>query len=280
MKIAYVVLNYLAYDDTVECVESILNNTKKSKHEVLVILIDNGSPNGVVSKFRQLYQGNDKVHIIYSNKNIGFARGNNLGFEYAKKVWHADFIVQLNNDTVIFQDNFNEIIVKKYFEYKYAVLGPDIETNDGFHQNPVPKKLYGKLQLLKYRIKKYVKIIILKLGMKKLIHEKNVYSTTLIRGDIKECFLHGACYIFSPIYIEMFDGLDPRTFLYWEEDILMLKLKMIGLSVLYSSDLSIRHKEDVSTKLAYGEKNKKAIWMEKQLISSSRVYEKIYKEYS
>jgi GT2 family glycosyltransferase len=39
IKIAYVILHYMAGRDTIECAESILKATKESEHQTLVVMV-------------------------------------------------------------------------------------------------------------------------------------------------------------------------------------------------------------------------------------------------
>ena len=59
--------------------------------------------------------------------------------------------------------------------------------------------------------------------------------------------LHGCCLIFSREYIDKFNGLNPNTFLYMEEDILFVRLRNNKLISLYSPDLWLTHLEDAAT---------------------------------
>ena len=65
--------------------------------------------------------------------------------------------------------------------------------------------------------------------------------------DTLDYKLHGCCLIFSKKYTDYFDGLNPNTFLYLEEDILFVRLRNHGLHSLYTPDLKIRHLEDSAT---------------------------------
>ena len=271
----------MAGKDTIECANSILKATESSVHETKVIIVDNGSSNNSYEEIVSEFHNQTNVVVLHSDENLGFARGNNLGFLYAKNKLRTDFIVQLNNDTVVEQKDFNEVIVNKYNDAKYAVLGPDIITKDNCHQNPVPKQLFSIRDLQVYRIKKYVKLAIYYARMENLLlrkGQKEVYRKTPLIGDHRVDMLHGACLIFSPDYIRKYDGMCDRTFLYWEEDILGLIMKKNNMPMLYSSDLQLFHKEDVSTDSIHRSKREKVIWVEKQLIESSRVYEFVLQE--
>lgn len=284
MRLVYVILHYLAGEDTIECANSILKSSQYSKHKTDIVIIDNGSPNNSLKRIKDAFLDNPHVKVIHSKENLGFSKGNNMGFSYAKSELNADFIVMLNNDTLITQSNFNDIIVEKFKKYSYSVLGPDILTADGFHQNPGNKQNWGSVELRKYRLKKRIRLILSYLGLDALINRiiessKDIYLKEKQIGDIKDTVLHGACLIFSPLYIQKFEGLYPETFLYWEEDILKLQADYNDFLMMYTSDLSIFHKEDISTNMMEGSKGKKIRRKYKYLIESSKVYSKLKDNY-
>lgn len=283
MRIAYVVLHYLAGTETMECVRSILKSAEGSLHQTCVIVVDNGSPNDSFTMLQDSFSGEDRVVLLQSRENLGFARGNNLGFHYAKHEWKADFIVMLNNDTLVEQQDFNDVLVRKFEETHYAVLGPDIVTADGFHQNPGSKQSWSDGELLVYRMKKRVRILISYLNLDKAVSgavkaAKEVYRRDALPGDLENTILHGACLIFSPVFIERFEGLCDRTFLYWEEDILKLQADCWGFLMLYSSELRVYHKEDVATNMTAGSSGQKSRRYYKNLIASSKVYSQLKRE--
>ena len=80
--------------------------------------------------------------------------------------------------------------------------------------------------------------------------------------------LHGSFMIFSREYTDRFDGLDERTFMYGEEDILHRRLIKNGLKSVYTPDFAVYHKEDVSTDSASGSSRKKREFYYKNLIAS------------
>lgn len=277
MKIAYVVLHYLATKDTIECVESIKNNIKSKAHESFIVVVDNGSLNGSYADLETAFQNYSKVKLIKSEKNIGFAKGNNLGYQYAKYQIDADFIVLLNNDTIVHQPDFSDIIVKKYKEKRFTVLGPDIVTASGYHQNPGNKQKWELKELSIFRMKKRIRLLLnyfhLDATISKIIGQiKDVYRVETLSGDVENTILHGACLIFSPLYIKRFEGLHDETFLYMEEDILKLYADFYGFLMLYSSELQIYHKEDVATNMTQISNNRKMRLKYKRLIKSSKVY--------
>lgn len=282
MIITYVILHYMAGKDTIECTNSILEATKNSIHETKVVIVDNGSTNDSYNQIIKIFDNNVQVTVLHSDENLGFARGNNLGFIYAKDKLNTDFIVQLNNDTLVEQKNINEIIVNKYKEKFYYVLGPDILTADGYHQNPGNKQSWGLRELSFYRIKKRIRILLSYLHVDSLASKavesvKDIYSKDTVQGDVENTILHGACLIFSPSYIKRFDGMCNKTFLYWEEDILKLQSDYYGFLMMYSCEISIFHKEDVATNMVSGSVDEKVRYKYRMLIKSSKVYSDLKK---
>lgn len=281
MNIVYLILHYMAGVDTEECIESILNTSEKSEHNISVVVVDNGSPNDSYEYLQSKYNGHDKVVLLHSDKNLGFAKGNNLGFVYAKNELKADFIVMLNNDTVLKQQDFNEVLVKKFEAENYGVLGPDIITADGYHQNPGSKQSWELSELRIYRLKKTIQkfLCISSKYANKKANSRGEYRKTTLEGDVKNTILHGACMIFSPVYIHKFDGICDETFLYMEEDILKLYADHYGFLMLYSSDLSIYHKEDVATDMVIETTSAKMRQKYSYIIQSSKVYSRLKKKF-
>jgi GT2 family glycosyltransferase len=104
-KVSIIVLNWNGLEDTIECLESLKKITYPN-HEVIVV--DNASSGNDVKVLRERYR--DYIHIIQNEKNYGFARGNNVGIRYALDKG-ADFVLLLNNDTVVAPD-FLDVMVR------------------------------------------------------------------------------------------------------------------------------------------------------------------------
>ncbi|MGN0374883.1 MAG: glycosyltransferase, partial [Butyrivibrio sp.] len=278
MNIVYVILHYMAGNDTVECAESILKSSSASVHNISVVIVDNGSTNDSWGLLENKFENNNQVVLLHSDVNLGFAKGNNIGFQYAKYQLRADFIVMLNNDTVLSQTDFNEVLVRKYKEKEYYVLGPDIITADGYHQNPGDKQSWSLNELRLFRLKKHIKIMVSHLSGKSsdsLNAPKDEYRADALKEDVKNTILHGACWIFSPLYIQKFEGICDETFLYMEEDILKLYADYYGFLMMYSGDLYICHKEDAATNMLQGTAGEKLRRKYRLLIKSSRVYSRL-----
>ncbi|MCH5296426.1 MAG: glycosyltransferase family 2 protein [Ruminococcus sp.] len=283
MNICFVILHYLTDKDTIECVESIesLDGADKAK----IVIVDNFSNNGSIEKVSTAIDKFSNCKILYSDKNLGFAKGNNIGYSYVKKTFGNSFIVVLNNDTVIKQNDFITRIVDTYNKNSYAVLGPDIiSLIDGGHQNPlgkIPSKKAVKKDINKYRFL----LLLSRLGVYNQIQKhfganraaKKVRLEKPQSKEIIDSALHGSCLIFSPDFISVMDeAFCPDTFLYKEEFILSKRCEKKNLKMFFNSEIEIFHKEDSSTNQVVNTEKKKREFVFRNLINSNKAFIKNY----
>lgn len=245
--IAYVILHYQNIDITKKCVDSILRNDNNSN----IVLVDNASPNNSGKILKEQYLSFPNIHIIINTSNQGFAKGNNIGYQYAKKLG-ATIIVVMNND-VLLEQNFKTSLLK-LFEEDIDIIGPDIITPDRKHQNPLRETNLSNFQILKEIGLNILKIVYLsnKLLFNKYILKRNNYkaSNNKYFNNCYNCILHGSIIIFGNKYVnnENF-AFVPVTFMYGEEYILGDYAKRIGYKTAYKNNLQVLHLGGASTKL-------------------------------
>jgi GT2 family glycosyltransferase len=265
--------------------------TNISYPNIKIIVVDNGSSNNSGAALAELYRNNEKIKIIPNSKNLGFTDGNNIGFRYAKYQLNADFIALINNDTIIQQQNFVEAVIAKNKTVPFHILGPDIVTFTGVHQNPVFNKL-SSLPAVENYIRHYRKVLFLNyIGLDKLLEKLKKFfipKSNIHIEDIKKDLdhsteqkgvtLHGSAIIFSRSYIRDYDGLFSGPFMYGEEAILDFIVKRDNLISLYSPEIRILHKDDSSTNFVYRKALMKRRFYLKNFIRSLRVLQKLMKE--
>lgn len=263
MKIVYVILHYLIAVETIACIESLLKNACYEQDAIIVV--DNHSANGSIEQIERQYGQNEGIHILKLEQNLGFARGNNAGFQYAKHQLQADFIVLLNNDTEINQPEFREQLLVSYQQEPFDVMGPDIITLDGQHQNPKASTGYtaDALELKITRVRRdlflnrtrlYQLLIWLdqiKRSNKATAEKKKKDSPYSPPSKAHNVVLHGSCLIFAPDYVRRYNGLFSQTFLYCEEEILWQIAQIERLKLIFNPNLQILHKEDRSTQASH-----------------------------
>jgi GT2 family glycosyltransferase len=130
MKIVFVILHYLTVADTMACVDSILTQVTAGPASACeIVIVDNASPDGSGDQLARCYAGQKPVHLLRAPENLGFARGHNLGYQFAKNNLRADYIILLNNDTRISQPDFISKLEQIARATPFDVLGPDICTD-------------------------------------------------------------------------------------------------------------------------------------------------------
>lgn len=275
MKFCFIILHYKNLKDTLECINSI--KEKLSSKDYKIIVVDNGSLDETTEGLKKL-EGIDKnTDIIFSNENLGFAKGNNLGCEYAIKKYAPEFLVIINNDTLIIENKFLEKIENKYLETEFDILGPYIEGKDGNPQNPYLNVIYGKKQIVKSLIKtkiylylEYFNLNIIRKFLRKTIKKKEKYNYLKEKRNIA---LMGAALIFSKKYYKKYrDVFYNKTFMYCEEDILFYRIKKDNLISVYDPTIKIFHKEESTTNKLNTSSKQQKIFKLKNQYNSLKVY--------
>ena len=282
--LGFVVLHYLAYDMTLDCVNSLLSLF--SEKQIKIVIVDNCSSNNSGKKLLKYYENDLSVNVIINSSNEGFAKGNNVGYKFLKENGIFDFIVVLNNDIIINDKLFLDKIIKLKKQYDFFVLGPDIYNPIlDVHQSPTRCGVgVTRTQVIKEReiYKKRLKYIFLYVCIDwiKKVAKKNLRflrlknsSNIIFSKDILNPVLHGACYIFSSDYINNRDyAFYPKTFLYFEEEILYYECVKDNMLMIYSPEISVNHYEDVSTNLAFRNKFKKEKIKTKRILESIEIF--------
>lgn len=264
VNISFLILNYKNIDDTIKCVQSIMEASYESFD---IVIVDNGSNDGSYETMKRKYGNISNIHLIKSNNNLGFSKGNNLGYEYIRNNLDPDFVVVTNNDVLFPQKDMDKRIEEIYSETKFHVLGPDIYVRANHeHQSPMMLKLPSKkdleneLSMYEYYLnhpKKWVHRRKLQ-NIKNRICQSNSFIS-MIYNKLKKkenidygqkftnCCVQGACIIISSDYLKAEEKMfSPEPFLYGEELLLYRKCIDKGYTVVYNPDIQIWH-EDSST---------------------------------
>ena len=253
--IVFVILHYQDADITYQCVAAIEKIMKESEYHI--VIVDNASPYEIGMELEEYYKENSHCTVLLNKQNLGFAKGNDVGYLYAKKNFSPQYIVVMNNDVMIEDSDFFQKVENIYQETQFDILGPNIiQSRTGQKQNPM--RMHSKDELLhiykSYRRKHsfprlYFTIETLqgkvkrKLGRQRSItvSEKKTTMEPMVKR-IYNPILHGACYICSKKFIQCEDELfDPRTFLYWEEYLLWIKCNERKYTLVYDSSVSVQH---------------------------------------
>lgn len=117
-----IVLNWNNYYDICECIESIHQSTIQVAK---ILLVDNGSNDGSIERLKNKYLNDPNIHIICNESNFGFARGVNVGVQYALNQG-AKLIMLVNNDAIIDSACIQELTRAIELNPKVGIVGPRI----------------------------------------------------------------------------------------------------------------------------------------------------------
>ncbi len=285
-NIGVIILNYLAYQATMDTIASFKKQKTKGMN-VKYVIVDNCSNNNSYLELKKKYKNCEDIIVVKADKNLGFANGNNLGYKTLLKFMNPDFVIISNDDILIENNSLFTWLIECFDKYHYAVLGPDIYSINGkFHQSPVIPNDTNVLkcykQLIRYKMSK------IKGQIRKLLNQPSPYvgypswDNRYYKEFHNDMALHGSFQIFSKLYFDVYsEPYDPSTFLYMEEDILFLRCKMSvggGLKMVYDPSFQIKHLQAVSTNMINSTNYDKEIFRKTQLIKSMNIYIHVLKK--
>jgi GT2 family glycosyltransferase len=129
--VAVIVVNWNRPQDTLECLESVWSSTYA---QCGIIVVDNGSTDDSVERLRNT---NRPLILLENVENLGFSGGNNRGMQYALERG-ADYVLLLNNDTVIATDAIERLVLAAEANPTLGILCPKILFFD-----PPPRIWFG-----------------------------------------------------------------------------------------------------------------------------------------
>lgn len=242
-KLGIVILNYINFQDTIDCVDSILNQDYINYN---IIIVDNKSSNESIEEIRNRFEGNTKITLIVAEKNEGFAKGNNLGIRYAIEELNCTDIFLLNSDTVLLTKDVLSSMMnccgKGIGLVNPTCIGCNnkIQTPYGrFTQHLFLETLRALFNIFSGTIQNIFKI---NYGLSKRINGYNLEQL-----ESQGYIVQGAAYILTAEFFKYYKQLFPKTFLYGEELNLAWYLDKVGLRTMVDQNAKILHKEGGST---------------------------------
>ncbi len=124
MTTAIILLNWNGADDTIAC----LNSLNKAEGDFFVVCVDNDSSDNSIERLQEwnaTVSHRFAFHLLQENENHGFAKGNNVGVQYAMQ-FNPDYYLLLNNDTEVESDFLSRLLGFSTAHSEYKALMPRI----------------------------------------------------------------------------------------------------------------------------------------------------------
>jgi len=226
-KIVIVLVNYNTNGDTIDCIKSI---QKSAGVELpFIVLVDNNSKNAKgLECFKEEYS---KLHIIYNEENLGFGRANNKGINWAQENIDFEYLLLLNNDTIVEPDSL--YYLKEAFK-KDCKIG--ITTSKTMYEGQRDIVWYGG------------GFINCKRGWPKIMDFNKTCSFSGANTSKYVSFASGCVMMFNKDSINKIKGFDQSFFMYCEDLELCMRAYKLGCKIYYESKSIIYHKVQASLK--------------------------------
>jgi GT2 family glycosyltransferase len=214
MLLSIIIINFNTKKLTIECLESIFTFLDK-KISFEVIVVDNDSHDGSQEALREFGKDRDNVHIIESDRNLGFAAGNNIGIKKAI----GQQILLLNSDTYLIDDSLRQAM--SYLESRPDVFGCgcmllNADGSTGISYGRFPELGVVFLETITWRFGQYRAIIPLR--------PSDIFSID---------FPCGAFFLVRRELVDKIGLLDERFFMYFEETDWARRPKKSGYCITY-----------------------------------------------
>jgi GT2 family glycosyltransferase len=219
--VSIVTVNFREEQVTADFLTSIYGNNLSVELEV--ILVDNGSSMYNEEFFRRIYP---ELVYIQSEKNLGFAGGNNLGIQKAS----GKYILLLNNDTEITPECISSMVDEMEDNLEIGLISPLILYYED--KRRIQYAGFSKMNYLVGRTKTF--------GKSEVDHGK--YDNL----SIETGFCHGAAMMCRKIDLAEVGLMDENYFLYYEEMDWCEKFKKTGKKIWFTGKAKIYHKESLS----------------------------------
>ncbi|MHA1380620.1 MAG: glycosyltransferase family 2 protein [Candidatus Helarchaeota archaeon] len=227
-KVSIIILNWNGLKDTVECLESLKKITYPNYE---VIVVDNDSDGDDASVLEKKYNG--YIEVIRNKENLGFSGGNNVAIRKVLKTGESEYVLLLNNDTVVEPSFLDELIKIAESNLKIGIIGPKI-------LNP-----NNSLQVSCWKYHSYFNVFNVS-----FFHNffGNFYTYRNVKNPKEVDVVSGACILFKKKVLEKIGLLDKNIFLYSEETDICYRAKKAGYKIIYYPNCSIIHYGGQATK--------------------------------
>lgn len=219
ISISVVTVNYNGMIDTCCMIGSLKQYLSDLSYEIIVI--DNASAKNEAIEIQRKYPD---VQCVRSEKNLGFAGGNNLGISRSR----GKYILLLNNDTYI-EDN-SLLLLVEFLDSNQAVgaVSPKIK-----YANSNIIQFAGYTPLSQVTLRNRL------IGFWETDHAQ--YDKSALSP-----FLHGAAMMLKREVIEKVGAMPEIYFLYYEELDWCQQIKNKGFQLWYCPEALVYHKESRS----------------------------------
>ena len=218
--LSIITINYNGLKDTCELIDTLPLNDE----DIEVIVVDNASTQDEATELERCYP---QIIVIRSDKNLGFAGGNNLGIQAA----HGKYLFFINNDAILpLPSAISHLLTRLKSSDQIGMVSPKIRFTWG--KQPIQYAGYTPLSKITLRNKS------IGFGEDDCGQYDIAHPTP---------YAHGAAMIVKREVIEKAGMMPECYFLYYEELDWSMMTHRAGYEIWYEPSCTIFHKESQTT---------------------------------
>jgi len=281
----FVVLNYNNYEETIECVESILFISSSNYY---IVIVDNDSPNNSFEILSEKFSSYNNILIIHSGKNNGYSYGNNCGIRRLKSIGVHDVIIATSDTMIISKDILQQL--ERIDTAEIGIIGPKVTDLNSDDQNPMEWEVSLNYIFNIYfpSAASFCRNLVYEISPNLKKFRKNQKENLRKNDSGNYVYMVHGCFLYlTKSFFEKCGYLDESLFMYGEEDLLAYTCFKNELKILYHPGIIILHKDGRSTpknnnnsftvinskqSMKYLRRNLKIFSLMKQMIQSWKYY--------
>lgn len=225
------IINYKQPQKTIDCINSIF---KTVNADYKIYLLDNNSADNSAEILENEYKNEKRVEFFKSDTNTGYANGNNLCLEKAKKDG-CDYILISNND-IIFDENTVDTLLDEIQSTDCLAIAPVLKAPNGTRMQNIKKSSpdFKRYMMSETYLRNF--------------DRKRKYQNTYLPKKFEEVYwISGAVFIADMKKFETIGFFDKNTFLYYEEFIISEKAVKKGYTLAIEPAVCVYHYHGAST---------------------------------
>jgi len=244
-RIGIITINFNTEDLLKKLIDCLI---KQSFKNWILVIVNNSPDNTAINRVIESFK-DKRVVLTGNNKNIGYSKGNNYGFNYLMEnntIGPDDTILFTNEDIIIEDQDFLKKSLDAFDKLKCGFLGPKIINTD------------GSLMLPHIKEAGYLKCLLHMGNNGKVDRLFRINKSLAERTDpIKVFLLNGACFFCKTGDFRKVGLFDTNTFIYYEEELIFRKVREKGINVIYYPEIIAYHEHSASVKKSFSILNKK-----------------------
>jgi N-acetylglucosaminyl-diphospho-decaprenol L-rhamnosyltransferase len=213
-----IVLNYNTRELTLQCLASAAPALDPRGWQIIVV--DNGSSDGSVEAVQAQFPF---AQIVCSERNLGFAGGNNLGLRQA----NGQVVFLMNSDVLAAAHTLQALAHQFETQPAVGAISAGLRTIDGEAQ----AFAFGDDPTLTYLVRR---------GSRALLRRGPLHRWD-IDQPIETEWVSGACLAVRRAVIEQVGLLDERFQLYFEDNDWCLRMRQAGWKLIYDPRFTVTH---------------------------------------